>query len=49
MSALMIWIFVFVIALLLIALVGFFVAIYRQVTVDLHLPAGIRLRLSGKK
>ena len=45
----MIWILVFVIALLLIFLVGFFVAIYRQVTVDLHLPAGIRLRLSGKK
>jgi hypothetical protein len=45
----MIWVFGFTIVLLLVALVWFFVAIYRQVTVDLQLPLWFRLRLSGKK
>jgi hypothetical protein len=45
----LIWIFVFVIALLLIALVAFFIATYSDVKVDLSLPTGIRLKLNGKK
>ena len=45
----MIWVFVFVIALLLIFLVAFFIATYSDVKVDLSLPTGIRLKLNGKK
>jgi hypothetical protein len=49
MSAPMLWIFGFTIALLLVALVWFFIAHYRFVEVDLSLFGWIRLRLSGKK
>jgi hypothetical protein len=45
----MIWVFGFTIALLLVALVWFFIARYRLVEVDLSLLGWIRLRLSGKK
>ncbi len=45
----MLWMFGFTIALLLVALVWFFIAHYRLVEVDLSLFGWIRLRLSGKK
>ena len=49
MIMILISVFAFVIALLLIALVAFFVAVYRHVDVDLSLPDGTRLKLSGEK
>ena len=48
-ATLMLPVCLFVIAVLLIALVAFFIAICRYVEVDLSLPAGIRLKLRGRK
>jgi len=39
----------FVVAVLALALVAAFIAVYRYVEVDLSLPAGIHLKLRGRK